>query len=249
MELQGRTVIITGGARGIGAAITRVMADEGAHVVVTDILDDDGKALDQELGAHAIYQHLNVTDERQWHDVVAAAEKTFGPVSVLVNNAGIVEFGHIDEQSPESFRRVLDINLTGAWLGMRAVIPSMRRAGDGCIVNISSTAGLMGYANNGAYVASKWGMRGLTKTAALEFAPDGVRVSSVHPGPIRTPMTAGLDEAAVAGQQPIPRYGEPEEVARMVRFVVAEATYSTGAEFVIDGGAVTGITPEVAAPR
>jgi 3alpha(or 20beta)-hydroxysteroid dehydrogenase len=249
MELQGRTVIITGGARGIGAAIAHVMADEGAHVVVTDILDDDGKALDQELGAHAIYHHLNVTDEGQWRDVVAAAETTFGPVSVLVNNAGIVEFGHIDEQSPESFRRVLDINLTGAWLGMRAVIPSMRRADGGCIVNISSTAGLMGYANNGAYVASKWGMRGLTKTAALEFAPDGVRVCSVHPGPIRTPMTAGIDESAVAGQQPIPRYGEPEEVARMVRFVVAEATYSTGTEFVVDGGAVTGVTPEVAAPE
>lgn len=246
MELQGRTVIVTGGARGIGAAIAREMAAAGADVVITDILDDEGKALAEELGEHVVYFHLNVTDPAQWESVLGAAERTLGPVAVLVNNAGVVEFAHIEQQSPESFRRVLDINLTGAWLGMRAAAPSLRRAGGGCIVNVSSTAGLVGYANVGAYVASKWGLRGLTKTAALEFAPDGVRVCSVHPGPVRTPMTAGMDESLAAGQ-PIPRYGEPDEVARMVRFVVTGATYSTGAEFVVDGGAVTGVTPEVTA--
>jgi 3alpha(or 20beta)-hydroxysteroid dehydrogenase len=248
MELKGRTMIVTGGARGIGAAIAHAFVAEGARVVIADILDGEGKGLAEELGERAAYHHLDVTDEDQWQAVVAMAERTFGPVSVLVNNAGIVEFGRINEQSTDSFRRVMDINLYGAWLGMRTVLPSLRRADGGCVVNVSSTAGLMGYANIGAYVASKWALRGLTKTAALEFAPYGVRVHSVHPGPIRTPMVAGMDDSLTA-DQPIPRFGEPEEVARMVRFLVAEATYSTGTEFVVDGGAVTGVTPEVSAPQ
>jgi 3alpha(or 20beta)-hydroxysteroid dehydrogenase len=246
MKLTETSVIVTGGARGIGAAVARTLVAEGARVVVADILDVPGKALVEEFGGHAMFAHLDVTDPDQWAAVVAAAERSFGPVSVLVNNAGIVEFGRIDEQPPATFRRVLDVNLYGAWLGMRAVLPSLRRAGGGCVVNVSSTAGLLGYANLGAYVASKWALRGLTKTAALEFARDGVRVCSVHPGPIRTPMTAGMDTPAVVAGQPIPRFGEPEEVARMVRYLVVEATYSTGSEFVVDGGAATGVTPEVA---
>lgn len=248
MRLKDRTVIVTGGARGIGAAIVRRFAADGAFVVVTDILEAEAKTLADELDDRVMHHHLDVTDQHQWEAVVSAAEKRFGPVSVLINNAGIVEFGTIGQQSPESFRRVLDINLTGAWLGMRATLPSLRRAGEGCVVNISSTAGLMGYANLGGYVASKWGMRGLTKTAALEFAPLGVRVCSVHPGPIRTPMTAGMEDSDIAANQPIPRFGEPEEVAAMVHFVVTGATYSTGSEFLVDGGAVTGVTPDVPAP-
>jgi 3alpha(or 20beta)-hydroxysteroid dehydrogenase len=244
MDLYQMSVIVTGGARGIGAAVARTLVAEGARVVIGDLLDDEGKAVAEELGDRAAYVHLDVADPDQWTAAVAAAERAFGPVGALVNNAGILVFGTIEEATPEEFRRVLDVNLYGAWLGMRAVLPSMRRAGGGCVVNVSSTAGLMGYANLGAYVASKWGLRGLTKTAALELGRDGVRVCSVHPGPIRTPMVAGVDESVVEGQ-PIPRFGEPEEVARMVRFLIVEATYSTGSEFVVDGGAATGTTPEV----
>lgn len=248
MDLRGKTAIITGAGRGIGAAIATSLVADGAHVVITDVLDDDGKRLANQLGANASFVHLDVTRQEQWDVAIADAERNFTPVSVLVNNAGIVEFGTIEEQPTESFRRVLDVNLYGAWLGMRTALPSLRRAGGGCIVNISSTAGLMGYANVGAYTASKWGLRGLTKTAALEFAPSGIRVCSVHPGPIHTPMTAGMDDAITASQ-PMPRFGEPNEVARMVRFIVVDATYSTGSEFVVDGGAITGITPEVHAPN
>ncbi len=248
MQLAGRNAIISGGARGIGAAIAEAFVAEKAHVVVADVLDDAGKAVADRLGPGAMFAHLDVTNDDQWRAVVAQAEQSFGPVSILINNAGIVEFGSIAEQSPEAFRRVLDINLFGAWLGMHSTLPSLRRAGGGCVVNISSTAGLMGYADIGAYTASKWGLRGLTKSAALEFAHDAIRVCSVHPGPIRTPMTAGMDESIVLGQ-PIPRFGEPDEVARMVRFVVADATYSTGSEFVVDGGAATGITPEMHTPE
>lgn len=239
MDLRDRVVIVTGGARGIGAAIARRFVDGGARVVVADVRDDEGRALAAELGDRAVYTRLDVTDADAWQAAVTAAEQTFGPVTVLVNNAGIVEWGSIEQMPPEVFRRVLDVNLYGSWLGIRATLPSMRRGGGGCVVNISSTAGLMGYADLGGYVASKWGLRGLTKTAALELARDGIRVCSVHPGPIRTPMVAGVDESTVA-DQPIPRFGEPDEVARMVEFIVTGATYSTGAEFLVDGGVATG---------
>ncbi|QSB16509.1 glucose 1-dehydrogenase [Natronosporangium hydrolyticum] len=248
MTLTNQTAIVTGGARGIGAAITETLVAEGMQVMIADILDDDGKALADRLGERAAYVHLDVTNTDQWAAAVTAAEQSYGPVSVLVNNAGVLDFGAIADQDPASFRRVIDINLYGAWLGMHQTVPSMRRAGGGCIVNVSSTAGLMGYGNLGAYVASKWGLRGLTKTAAMELAPDQIRVCSVHPGPIATPMTAGFEDSVVAGQ-PIRRFGRPEEVARMVRFVVGEATYSTGTEFVVDGGATTGVTPEVHEPQ
>lgn len=238
---------MTGAARGIGAAIAGALVADGARVVIGDILDGAGEELAERLGEGAVYMRLDVTDSAHWQAALAEAERLFGPVSVLVNNAGVIEFGGIADQPAASFRRVIDINLYGAWLGMRATLPSLRRAGGGCVVNISSTAGLMGYANLGAYTASKWGLRGLTKTAALELAADGVRVCSVHPGPIRTPMTSGMDDTLTAAQ-PIPRFGEPEEVAQMVHFIITRATYSTGSEFVVDGGAATGITPLVNPP-
>ncbi|MBB1247152.1 glucose 1-dehydrogenase [Streptomyces durbertensis] len=241
-RLTGRTALITGGARGIGAAIAELLTTEGASVVVADVLADEGHAKARELGAEAAFCPLDVTSPDDWAAASATAEEQFGrPVSMLVNNAGILAFGTIEEQDPEEFRRVLEVNLYGAWLGMHTMAPALRRAGDGVIVNISSTAGLMGYAQIGAYVASKWGLRGLTKSAALELAADGIRVCSVHPGPIRTPMTAEMDDSLVAAQ-PIARFGDPEEVARLVLFLVADATYSTGCEFVVDGGATTGST-------
>ena len=190
-RFDNRTVIVTGGARGMGASHARGFIAEGANVVIADVLEQEGRTLADELGDHAIFSGLDVTSDTSWAATVAAAEAAFGPVSVLVNNAGIVRFGPIAETEPAAWRQVIDINLTGTYLGIRAIVPSMRRAGGGAIVNISSAAGMMAYPNNAAYVASKWGARGLTKAAAMELGRDNIRVNSIHPGPVRTPMTAG----------------------------------------------------------
>lgn len=234
-------IIVTGGARGIGAAVARLLAAEGAHVLITDVLDEEGEQLAAELGPNARYRSLDVTQPQDWEAAVASAEADFGTVNALFNNAGILSFGGVQECGPDEFRRVIDVNLIGVFLGIHAVAPALRRAGGGVIVNTSSTAGLQGYAGLAAYVSSKWGVRGLTKAAALDLAADKIRVVSLHPGPIRTPMTDALSDE-VAAAQPIARFGEVDEVARMVRFLLTEATYSTGSEFVIDGGAVTGQT-------
>ena len=241
MSLNGAVAIVTGAARGMGAQHVRGLVAAGAKVVATDVLDDEGTALADELGDVVMYRHLDVTDADQWDTVVSQAEEAWGPVKVLVNNAGIVVFGPIEALAPSDWQRAIDINLTGVFLGMRSVVPSMKRANGGAIVNISSTAGLQGYANLGAYVASKWGVRGLTKTAAIELGPANIRVNSIHPGAIRTPMTDGLDLDMLASQ-PIARIGEPEEVTAMLLFILQEATYSTGHEFIIDGGTVVGQT-------
>jgi 3alpha(or 20beta)-hydroxysteroid dehydrogenase len=245
-RLGERVAIVTGGAGGIGSAVARALTAEGASVVIADVRDAEGTDLAADLGHPARFVHLDVTSEDDWQRALADTERELGPVSVLANIAGIIDWGPMEEQSPASFRRVVDVNLTGAWLGMRAVAPSLRRAGGGVIVNMSSLAGLTAYAGVGAYAASKWGLRGLTKAAALELAPDGVRVCSVHPGAIRTRMTAGFGDAYTAGQ-PIPRFGEPEEVARMVLFIVLDATFSTGSEFIVDGGILAG-APAVLTP-
>lgn len=246
-SIDGQVVIVTGAARGMGAEHVRGLTAAGANVVATDVLDDEGRELVAEFAhgtdgtGRAVYTHLDVTSEAEWNEAVAFAEDTFGPVSHLVNNAGIVMFAPIEHLRPADWQRTLDINLTGAWLGMRAVIPSIRRAGGGSIVNVSSTAGMVGYANLGAYVASKWGLRGLTKTAALELGRDGIRVNLIHPGPVRTPMTAGMDDD-ICASQPIPRMGEPAEVTSLLLYLIADATYSTGHEFIADGGAIVGLT-------
>lgn len=238
-RMTGHNAIITGGARGIGAAIARRFVGEGATVTIGDVLHLEGEELADRLGESARFSPLDVTDSRSWAAALAAAEDAYGPVSILVNNAGILRMGSIVDQEPESFRQVFDVNLYGAWLGMHTVVPSLRRAGGGVVINLSSTAGLMGYADLGAYTASKWGLRGLTKTAALELGRDRIRVCSIHPGPIRTPMTAEMDEA-MAAAQPIARFGTPEEIAAMAEYIAVDATYSTGCEFVADGGATTG---------
>ena len=232
-------ILITGGARGIGAAVARDLHGRGAKVLITDVLDDEGTALAKDLGDGARYRRLDVTQEDEWTAAVTEATKAFGGLNALFNNAGIVQFAGVTDCPPDAFRRVIDINLTGAFLGIRLCAPAIAAAGGGAIINTSSTAGLQGYAGLAAYVSSKWGLTGLTRAAALDLAPQNIRVLSLHPGPIRTPMVEGLPEDAAAAQ-PIPRFGTVEEVAAMTRFMLCEAGYSTGAGFVVDGGAVTG---------
>ena len=237
-KLDGKVAIITGGARGMGAVHARTLQSEGAVVVITDVLDDEGAAVAKELDV--TYLHHDVTDEKQWADVITKVEELHGPVSILVNIGVVVGFTPVADTELTEWNRVLAINLTGPFLGIRSVTPSMRKAGGGVIVNISSTAGMMGYSNLSAYVSSKWGLRGLTKAAALDLADDNIRVVSVHPGGVRTPMTAGIDAPENYKRQPIKRIGEPDEIAKLVLYLVADATYSTGTEFIADGGATVG---------
>jgi len=238
-DFNGTVALISGGARGMGASHAKALVSQGAKVVIGDILQEDGQALAQELGAAGHFVHLDVTDENAWQAAVSAAEDTFGAVNLLINNAGIVTYGTVADMDLATFKRTIDINLIGVFLGMHAAVPSLRKAGGGTIINISSTAGMMGYAQIGAYVASKWAVRGLTKTAAMELGKDNIRVVSIHPGPIRTPMTQGMGDE-MTQTQPISRFGEPQEVTEMVLFLAKNATYSTGSEFIIDGGALLG---------
>lgn len=232
-------IIVTGGARGIGAATVRLLAAEGAHILIADVLEAEGSDLAGQLGPNVHFTGLDVTSPAGWARVVETAVTLLGGLNSLMNNAGIVSFTGVAECEPDGFRKVLDVNLFGAFLGIRACIPALTRAGGGTILNVSSTAGLTGYGGLVAYVTSKWGLRGLTKAAALDLAGQSIRVVSLHPGPVRTPMTEGLGPETVASQ-PIPRFGEAEEIARMARFILTEATYSTGSEFIADGGALTG---------
>ncbi len=208
-KLDGRVALVTGGARGMGEAHARALASEGARVVIGDVLQDEGAAVADDLGDDGRFAALDVTDEGSWREAVRFAEETFGPISVLVNNAGVLAVAPIAELAIEEWRRVIDTNLTGAFLGMKAVHPSMRRAGGGAIVNVSSMAACIAVAPASAYTASKSGLRGLTKAAAIEFGPDRIRVNSLHPGMIKTPMIEGAsDEATQSARYPIPRFGD-----------------------------------------
>ncbi|WP_456846991.1 SDR family NAD(P)-dependent oxidoreductase, partial [Cellulomonas sp. P5_C6] len=212
----------------------------GASVVLADLRDDDAAALAAELGGRALAAHLDVTSEESWASVVAGTLAAFGTVDVLVNNAGIANAGPIDHYPKAKWDAVIAVNLTGVFLGAQAVVPAMKAAGRGSIINISSVEGMRGGAHLHGYVASKFGVRGLTKSLAVELGPDGIRVNSVHPGFVQTPMTARLDPTAV----PIPlgRPALPQDVAGTVVFLASDdSAYTTGTELVVDGGMIAGI--------
>jgi 3alpha(or 20beta)-hydroxysteroid dehydrogenase len=239
-RVDNKVALITGGARGMGAADARMLVKEGAKVVIGDILDDEGQALADELGDAARYVHLDVSSADDWTAAVETALSSFGKLNVLVNNAGIVQVGPLKTLDVARWQKVLDVNLTGPMLGTKAVIGPMIEAGGGSIINVSSIEGLRGAAYVHSYVASKWGLRGLTKSSALELASSNIRVNSIHPGFIRTPMTEHLPEDMV--QTPLGRPGTPDEVATFVVFLASdESSFSTGSEFVVDGGLVTDV--------
>lgn len=233
----GKVVLVTGGACNIGAESARLLVEEGARVVIADIADDAGEALAARLGDAAIYVHLDVTSEQQWAAVVETTLATFGRLDVLFNNAGIFDGGRIQTYTRAKWQRILDINLTGAFLGIKACTDALIASGAGSIINTSSIEGLRGTGYTHGYVASKWGLRGLTKSVATELAPHGVRVNSLHPGRISTPATDAMPEGLI----PIPlgQPGLPYHVATFVVFLASEeSAYTTGSEFVMDGGTV-----------
>ena len=232
--------VITGGCSGIGLATVRRFVEEGAKVVIGDILDEPGEALAAELGDAARYVHLDVTDAEQWAAAVATATEQFGLLNVLVNNAGISALGKIGEFDMAKWQKCIDVNLTGTFLGMQAVVAPMREAGSGSIINISSIEGMRGATLLHAYVASKWAVRGLTKSAAIDLGKDKIRVNTILPGFIRTPMTKYFpDDMMIA---PLGRPGQSDEVATFVVFLASdESSFATGSEFVVDGGLTTDV--------
>ncbi|PJK16991.1 3-alpha-hydroxysteroid dehydrogenase [Chryseomicrobium excrementi] len=238
-RLNGKVALITGAAQGMGAAHARLFIEHGAKVVLTDLNEGKGQALAAELGENAHFISHNVTSEADWARVVEETEATFGPIQVLVNNAGITMAKNMLDVTVEEYKRIVDINQVSVFIGMKAVAPSMIKAGGGSIVNISSMNGLVAGAIG--YTDTKFAVRGMTKAAAINLAPLGIRVNSVHPGVIATPMVVQEDtKAAVeefAKHIPMKRVAQPEEVSNMVLFLASdESSYSTGSEFVIDGG-------------
>ncbi|GAA1061790.1 glucose 1-dehydrogenase [Agromyces bracchium] len=240
-RVSGKVALISGGARGMGASHARLLVEEGAKVVIGDLLDDEGAALAAELGeANARYVHLDVTDYAQWEAAVQVATEAFGRLDVVVNNAGIANFGPIEDYTLEAWDTILKINLTGVFYGIKAAIPALKESGAGSIINISSTAGLQGYEALPGYNAAKFGVRGLTKNAALDLGRYNIRVNSVHPGVIRTPMTEALDTPQ--NHVALHRVGEPIELSNLILFLASdESSFSTGAEFVADGGETAGL--------
>ena len=243
MRLEGKVAIISGGARGMGAAEARIFSREGAKVVIGDLLEEEGMKVAAEIGeggGEALFVRLDVTDEASWQSAVEAAVERFGKVDILVNNAAILRVQGLLETTEEIWDEVMDVNSKGTFLGTKSVISEMRKAGGGSIINISSGAGITGSQRNTAYHASKGAVRIFTKSAAIQYAGENIRVNSVHPGPVDTDMLAS--SRSVAGGRrpedvPLGRYGRPEEVAYGVLYLASdESSFVTGSEVVIDGG-------------
>jgi len=245
MRLENKVALISGGARGMGAAEARLFASEGAKVVIGDVLDEEGRQTEAEInetGGECLFVRLDVTSENNWQEIVAATVARFGKLDILVNNAGIARPGTVEETTSELWETIMDINAKGVFLGTRAAIPEMRKAGGGSIINISSIYGLVGSGGSTAYPASKGAVRLLTKSTAIQYAGEGIRANSVHPGYISTPMTEaiGVDpdrNQRILASTPLGRWGEPEDVAYGVLFLASdESSFMTGSELVIDGG-------------
>jgi 3alpha(or 20beta)-hydroxysteroid dehydrogenase len=243
-RLDGKVAIITGGSRGQGEAEARLFVQEGAKVVIADVLDEPGEALAEELGDAATYQHTDVSSEDDWARLIEVATSTYGKLDVLVNNAAILRFTSIEDTPLDEFMLVLKINAVGTFLGMRAAIAPMREAGGGSIINISSIDGIGSKNGLVSYSSSKGAVRSMTKTGALELGQYGIRVNSVHPGGVFTPMIGDVpsDVFDMGHQQlALPRAAQPHEIGNMVLFLASdEASYCTGGEFVVDGGWLAG---------
>jgi 3alpha(or 20beta)-hydroxysteroid dehydrogenase len=243
-RFDGRVVIVTGAARGQGEAEARLFAEEGATVVLADVLDDEGRAVAADIGGGATYVHLDVSSEANWAEVVATAS-SLGPLRVLVNNAGILRVAPLEDMSLADYMAVVQVNQVGCFLGMRSVIDPLRANGGGAIVNISSIDGMRGTNGMIGYTASKWAIRGMSKAAATELGRFGIRVNSVHPGGVNTimgnPMQDDITASVPYQHQGVPRIGESIEIAQAVVFVASDdASYITGTEIVVDGGTTAG---------
>lgn len=248
-SLEGKVALITGAARGQGAAEARLFAQRGAKVMLCDLLDDEGQAVAAEIGANAAYTRLDVTSENDWKKAIQATIDKFGKLNVLINNAGIITpVKEIGDTSLNDYMKVINVNQVGVFLGMREVVEPMKKAGGGSIVNISSIDGLIGMYGATAYCATKFAVRGMTKVAALELGKYGIRVNSLHPGGVQTKILddTGLspEDAAEAFKQiPLGRIGQSEEMATLAAYLASDdASYSTGSEFIADGGLTAGFS-------
>ncbi|MFI7003371.1 glucose 1-dehydrogenase [Nocardia sp. NPDC050175] len=240
--LREKVVIVTGSARGIGAATARRLSKDGARVVVTDLLEEEGEKVAAEVGG--LFVRQDATKQSDWADVIEAAQSAYGQIDGLVNNAGKTFGALIEHESLENFEEAFQVNLVSVFLGIKAVIPAFRAAGGGAIVNLSSASGLSAMPGTGAYSAAKWGVRGLTKMAAVELGGEKIRVNSIHPGMVYTPMTAQFGAQPGAGNFPLSpstRLGEADEIAEVIAFLISDAaSYVSGAEIAIDGGWTAG---------
>ena len=243
-RLADRVAIVTGGANGLGEAIVRRFADEGASVVIADIDDDAGSRLEAELGARTRFVHLDVGDETQWDDAIAETVSSFGRLDIGVNNGGIVTHASLDEMTLDQYEQIVRVNQVGTFLGMRAMARAMKEFGGGSIINTSSIRGLQGASGLLGYTATKFAVRGMTKAAALELGHFGIRVNSIHPGAVATRLIGDASPEQVDqyfADQPIPRIARPNEIANMALFLASdESSYSTGAEVICDGGVSAG---------
>jgi len=242
-RLSGKVALISGGARGMGASHARAMVAEGARVVICDLLDDDGRALAGELGPSATYVHMDVTKPADWDAAVETALSAYGRLDVLVNNAGIANRGPIEEYTHDQWDQIIAINLTGVFNGIKAAVPALLQNHGGSIINISSSAGMHAFPQMPGYTAAKFGVRGLTKEAALDLGKHGIRVNSVHPGGVHTQMYQMYNGGPEGTRHiALDRIGEPSEVSNLIVYLASdESSYSTGAEFLVDGGETAGM--------